>query len=371
MFNKKQRIKNTMRIVLYGMLLLSVLISGCGLSNTGFTKYSYEFMGSFDTLIQFMGYAKSAEEFELLAKKGQARLEELHQLFNWYHLYTGINNVKTINDQAGIEPVSVSQELIDLLLFSVAMYKKNSGVCNIAMGPVLNLWHDARTEGLDNPSEAVLPDMEKLKQASMLCDITKMVIDQDKKTVFLQEKGMSLDVGAVAKGFACQIVANELTLEGYDSFLISGGGNIVAVGSPKDGLRPKWGVGIQDPNGNALNSEDEPLDIAYITDEAVVTSGDYQRTYVVDDKAYHHLISPVTLMPADYFRAVTVIAKDSGKADFLSTTLFLLPLTEGRRIAEQENIEALWILPDLTVVTTEGMKSVLKNMGNATNEYPK
>ncbi len=341
------------------------------MKNSGFNKYTYEFMGSFDTLIQFMGYAKSSEDFEVLAKKGQERMEELNKLFDRYHLYTGVNNIKSINDAAGIEPVPVSQEIIDLLGFSVAMYSKTDGVCNIAMGPVLNLWHDARTEGLDVPLEAALPDMKKLEQASLLCDISKVIIDKEKKTVFLQEKGMSLDVGAVAKGFACQIVADELKVAGYDSFLISGGGNIVAVGTPKDGVRAKWGIGIQNPNGNALNPDDTPLDIAYITDEAVVTSGDYQRTYVVNGKTYHHLIDPETLMPANYFRAVTVIAKDSGKADFLSTTLFLLPLEEGKKIAEQEGIDALWILPDLSVVTTDGMKAVLKRIGNATNKLIK
>ncbi len=349
------------------LLMLTLLLAGCG--KQGMSKYTYEFMGSFDTLIQFMGYAESAEAFETMAQEGQTEFETLNRLFDRYHDYAGINNIKTINDAAGGSPVKVDQEILDLLQLSKRLYGETGGVCNIAMGPVLSLWHDARTEGLDNPEAAVLPDMKKLQDASRLCDIGNVLVDEAAGTVFLKEKGMSLDVGAVAKGYACKIVAESLKAKGYDSFLISGGGNIVAVGSPKDGLRPKWGIGIQNPDGNALNPDDPPLDIAYVSDEAVVTSGDYQRTYVVQGKAYHHLIDPKTLMPATYFRAVTVVSKDSGLADFMSTTLFLLPLEEGRPLAAVMGVDVLWILPDDTQVATEGMKTKLKKLGGAVNKY--
>jgi thiamine biosynthesis lipoprotein len=105
-----------------------------------------------------------------------------------------------------------------------------------------------------------------------------------------------------------------------------------------------------------------------VNDESVVTSGDYQRTYVVDGKAYHHLIDPVTLMPANYFRSVSVLTPDSGLADFYSTTLFLLPLEEGRIAAATAGVDVLWFLPDGTQVATAGMKAVLKTLGGATNK---
>ncbi len=350
------------------MLLISLGLAGCGNGKPALTKYSYEFLGSFDTLIQFMGYAENKAAFEVMARKGQARFEELNRQYDIYHEYEGISNIMTINRQAGVAPVKVGKEIMDLVRSSIAWHDKSPGVCNIALGPVLALWHDARTAGLDFPDAAALPDVAALKKASSLCNLKDVIVDDAAGTVFLAKTGMSLDVGAVAKGFACQIVADDLKAAGYGSFVISGGGNIIAVGAPKDGIRAKWGIGIQNPDGNALNPDDPPLDIAYVNDESVVTSGDYQRTYVVAGKTYHHLIDPSTLMPANFFRSVSVLTPDSGLADFYSTTLFLLPLEEGKKAAAAAGVDVLWVLPDGTLVATDGMKAVLKTLGGATNK---
>jgi len=340
---------------------------GCSPAQPALTKYSYEFLGSFDTLIQFMGYAKDQASFEKMAKKGQARFEELHRIFDIYHDYDGIVNVKTLNDQAGAAPVKAGADLLDFITFCIDWHDRTDGVCNIALGPVLSLWHDARTNGTDDPATAALPDRTALLEASRLCDIRDVRVDKTAGTVFLARKGMSLDVGAVAKGYACRVVMDELKSAGYSSFVISGGGNIVTVGAPQDGIRKKWGVGIQNPDGNPLNPDDSPLDVAYVNDLSVVTSGDYQRTYVVDGKPYHHLIDPATLMPAVHYRSVTVMTPDPGLADFFSTTLFLLPYGESLAAAKKDGIDALWIFPDGTVETTDGMKAVLRDLGGATN----
>jgi len=154
--------------------------------------------------------------------------------------------------------------------------------------------------------------------------------------------------------------------EGFTSFIVSSGGNVRTVGAPRDGVRNKWSIGIQDPDGNALVPNGDNLDIVYVNDASVVTSGDYQRYYVVDNKRIHHLIDPTTLMPANYYRAVTVVTLDSGVADFLSTTAFLLPYEKSRALIESlDGVEALWIMPDGSMKATEGMKKSLKNMGGA------
>ncbi len=352
---------------LIALLIVIMLLSTVGC--TRMEKYSYEFTGAFDTMIQFVGYAESRDAFEEMAIKGQARFLELHQLFDIYHDYQGLNNVKTINDNAGLQAVKVEQEIIDLLSLSVEWYDKTGGAVNIALGPVLSIWHDYRDEGLTDPEGARIPDIALLKEAAEKSDIRKVIIDRENSTVYLQEKGMKLDVGAVAKGYATELVAQELINQGYDSFAISGGGNVRVVGSPKDGKRTKWSIGIQDPNGNAYIPDRDLLDTAYVTDTSVVTSGDYQRYYVVDEKRLHHLIDPVTLMPAEHYRAVTVITQDSGVADFLSSTMFLLPYEKSRSLTESlEGVEVLWVMPDGELRATEGMKKTLKNLGGNTNK---
>lgn len=352
------------RIKAYIILPLSVilLLSGAGCAGR-MEKYSYEFMGTFDTMIQFIGYARNKDAFMEMAQKGQKRFEELHQLYDIYHDYPGLNNIKTINDKAGLEPVPVQKEILDIISFSIDWYEKTGGSVNIALGPVLSIWHEYRDEGLADPDRARIPDMELLKAAYEKSDIDKIIVDEDNGTVFLAEEGMKLDMGAVAKGYSTEMVAQELIDQGYDSFAISGGGNVRVVGTPKDGKRPKWSIGIQDPDGNEFIPDRDLLDLAYVSDTSVVTSGDYQRYYVVDDKRMHHLIDPTTLMPAGYYRAVTVITQDSGAADFLSSTLFLLPYDKSLALAESlEGVEALWVMPDREIRATEGMKNTLKNL---------
>lgn len=349
---------------------LFMLNTGCTyeakLKRTSYHKYSYEFLGTFDTVTQFMGYAKNEKEFEAFAKKGQARFEELNKLFDIYHDYSGINNIKTINDSAGVKPVQVKQEIVDLIQFSKEWYYKTDGAVNITLGPVLSIWHAYREEGKSNPEKAAIPDLKLLKKAAEKADINKLAVDTENKTVFLQEKGMSLDVGAVAKGFATEIVAKELEKEGYTSFIISSGGNVRTAGKPRDGVRNMWGINIQNPDGNALIPDDEPLDTAFVTDASVVTSGDYQRYYEVNGKRIHHLIDSATLMPANHYRAVTVISENSAVADFMSTTVFLLPYDKSRALVERlDDVEALWIMPDGTINATDNMKKMLKKMGGA------
>lgn len=344
---------------------LVLLLTACGGASR--TKYTHTFFGTFDTLIQIVGYAQQQARFDEMSKMAQQRFEELHKLFDRYHNYDGIQNVKSINDQAGIAPVKVNQDLLDLLAFSLLWQGKTDSVVNIAMGPVLELWHDARALGTDNPELAALPERTALEAAALRTDAALVQLDLDAGTVYLPVEGMSLDVGAVAKGYACGIVAQELKTAGYSDFVISGGGNIVSVGAPRDGTRTKWGIAIQNPDANPLFPDENPLDVAYVNDTAIVTSGDNQRNYVVDGKSYHHLIDPVTLMPATHFRAVTVMTDDSGVADFLSSTLFLLPLEQSRKMAEDMGCEALWVLPDGTIAVTDGMQSVLRDRGGAVN----
>ncbi|MCX7709088.1 MAG: FAD:protein FMN transferase [Clostridia bacterium] len=349
-----------------------LLITGCSAgakTSSKYSKYTYEFLGAFDTMIQFMGYAENEKQFEDMSRKGQTRFEELHKLYDIYNTYEGINNVKTINDNAGIKPVEVKQELIDVILFSKDWYKKTGSKINIALGPVLSIWHDYREKGKENPAEAKLPDLEILKRAALKTDLDKVAIDTAKRTVFLSEAGMRLDLGAVAKGYATELVAKELMKAGYTSFIINSGGNVRVVGAPRDGTRSKWGIGIQDPNTSTGIHSDTNLETVFMTDASLVTSGDYQRYYEVNGQRIHHIIDPVTLMPPYYYRSVTIMTKDSGVADFIDTAAFILPYEQSRALIESiEGIDALWVMPDGSIRVTDNMKKMLKNLGGASSK---
>lgn len=346
--------------------LLFILLMGCSKEpQTQYTRYTNSFFDTFNTLVQVVAYTKTEEEFNQYFEKTNARYQELHKLFDIYNTYEGINNVKTINDNAGIEPVKVEQEIIDLIVFAKDWYAK-TGQANIALGAVLKIWHEYRTEGIYNPEEAEVPPRELLEKAAEHTDLDKVIVDEINNTVFLADPEMSLDVGAIAKGYATELVVQELIADSLISGIISAGGNIRTIGKPLNGLRERWNIGIQNPD-DSIVSDSGMLDVVYVEDASVVSSGDYQRYYTVNGKIYHHLIDPDTLMPGEYFRAVSIVAEDSGVADFLSTALFLMPYEEALELTDSiEGVEALWVMQDGTVRATEGMKKIMKSEG-ATN----
>jgi len=276
-------------------------------------------------------------------------LLEYHQLFDIYNEYEGISNLKTINDMAGQAPVEVDRRIIDLLLDCKEYYVLSGGMVNVAMGSVLKLWHNARNEGINDPLNAKLPDMEQLTEASKHADLNAVILDEEKSTVYISDPELQLDVGAVAKGWSAQRVA-ETAPKGL---LISVGGNVCATG-PKDEKGTPWVVGVQNPAG------DNYLHTIYVSEESVVTSGDYQRCYVVGGKLYHHIIDPETLLPGTYWRSVTIVCGDSGLADALSTALFLLPLEEGKLLAEKCSAEAMWVDADENQYYSSGFQALIR-----------
>lgn len=350
------------RITALMAALLLTLLCSCGTKPAinEYRRYSTVFYGTFDTVVQVIGYCKSEEEFTGYAEKLQDRFTELNNLYDIYYEYSGLNNIKTINENAGISPVEVSDEILDLIEFSLEWYEKTGGQVNIALGPVTAIWHGYMQRYSDDSTDAKLPAMEKLTAALEHCDINKVIVDREEKTVYLTEKGMKLDVGAIAKGYAAQLACRELYEAGFTSFIVSAGGNVVAMDAPADGSRATWGIGIQDPFEMGRS-----IDTVYANNTCIVTSGDYQRYYMVGEQRVHHIIDPETLMPADYYHGVTIITEDSGVADLASTTLFTLPYRQSRALAEEMGWQALWIFPDGSIEMTDGMEPLLKERGNA------
>lgn len=328
------------RFFILSLLVLLVLpLCACQPENQ---RYEAEFLQLFDTVTKIVAYTPSKEEFTQYSQLFHDKLEEYHQLYDIYNDYEGIANIKTINDNAGIAPVKVDQRIIDLLLFSKQEYQKTNGQVNVAFGSVLKIWHDYRTAGLDDPEHAALPTMQELEAAAAHTNIDDVVIDEDAGTVYLRDPEMLLDVGAVAKGYAVEQVSQYLYEQGLTNALISVGGNVRAIGGKTSAGEP-FRVGIQNPREDDTNSY---LHVISLKDMSLVTSGDYERYYMVNGQRYHHIIDPETLFPAAYFTAVTIICHDSGLADALSTALFNMPLDEGMAYVESlDGVEALWVLP--------------------------
>lgn len=343
--------------------VLASMLSGCS-GGVAYNRFNDTFFDSFDTVTQIIGYTKTQEEFDQYITQIHDRMLELHKMYDKYNDYDGINNIKTINDNAGKEPVKVSKEIIDLINFSKEMYKDTNQKTNIAFGAVLKIWSEYRDDAEFDPTNAKIPPMEILQEASEHTDLDKVIVDEENMTVFLEDPEMSLDVGAVAKGFATEIIVDEMVEKGFDSWIISAGGNIRAVGQPKDPAKDKWGIGIQNPDKSVFGDGSNILDTVFMNDVSVVSSGDYQRYYVVDGQRIHHIIDPETLMPASHYRAINVVIEDSGLADFYSTEAFLLPYEESRELVESvEGLEAIWVFADGNIEMTEGFMAISRSGG--------
>lgn len=333
------------------LVMAVLLLSGCAAPVEKVEKKQYQasFLTLFDTVTTILGYAGTEEEFEKITDDIYADLEKYHQLFDIYNDYE-VNNIKTINDQAGIAPVEADPVIIEFLLDCKEYYQITGGTVNIAMGSVLNLWHEAREEGMNDPLNASLPDEAALKEAALHCNIDDVVIDEAASTVYIKDPELRLDVGAIAKGWAVEKVCQEAP----EGLLVSVGGNVRATGPKPEDI--SWVVGIQAPWGD--NSE--YVHTLYVKQESVVTSGDYQRFYTVDGEKYHHLIDPETLYPGTKWKAVSVVCEDSGLADALSTALFLLSKEEGEAIAEKYGAFVCWIASEEEIYYSKGFEEIIK-----------
>lgn len=334
----------------------ALALSGCSQGKKTLTSFDVQYLDYFDTFTTVTIYAEDQEQFDGYAKTVETELQRYHRLFDIYNSYEDMNNIKTINDNAGITPVTVDPEIMKLLEFSLTEYERTEGKVNVAMGSVLSIWHDHRENAKLYPENAQVPEMDVLLKAAEHTDIHQMELDQEASTVYLSDKDMKLDVGAIAKGYAAKRISEKLREAGVTSALLSLGGNVDTIGERGDG-KP-WRVGIQNPDPSGGQAYLHALDL---TDMCLVTSGTYQRYYEVDGVRYHHIINPDTLMPWDEYLSVTILGKDSAQADALSTAVFNMKLDEGKAFIESmEDTEALWILPDGSEVQSSGMKKFME-----------
>lgn len=355
--------KKTISILLVFSLLLSTALSFAGCKKTEQEENKKEYTTRsktvsyqhFNTVTTMSTYGDtSEEEFNSYVKNVDEMFGYYHKLFDIYFEYSGVNNIRTINRKAGKEAVVVDEVLIDFLLYCKELYTLTGGKTNIMLGSVLSIWHDAREKADDRGGVldvADFPSMSALSEANLHTSIELLVIDKEAKTVYISDPEASIDVGAVAKGYAAAKAAEKLKAMGADSMALNAGGNIITIGLKPDGN--KWVTGITNPDKTASNSLICKIEIG---ETSLVTSGDYERYFVCDGVRYHHIIDPATLMPAAYFASVSIFTANSGLADALSTALFCMSYEEGLALIESiGGIDVLWIYKDGTMKMTSGV----------------
>lgn len=282
--------------------------------------------------------------------------DRLFSLIDYYEYIVSKNiagtDLSLINENAGIAPVKVNDELFEMVKIGIEFAGYSDGLLDITIGPLVELW------GIGTDLAHVPTDAE-IKEKMALIDYKTIVLDENEKTVYLPRKNMSLDLGAIAKGYIADRVKELILKEGYESAIINLGGNVLTVGTKPNS--DNWSIGVRDPDSDAGTT----MGILKLIDNSIVSSGIYERFFMDGDKRYHHLINPDLGYPEENdIMSVSIVSKLSVEGDALSTTVFLLGLQAGSELVERlENTEAVFVMADHSVYITSGLadKFILTN----------
>ncbi|MDD3269283.1 MAG: FAD:protein FMN transferase [Syntrophomonadaceae bacterium] len=322
------------KVVLLSVLsLIMIIVAGCGNKPATIQEYCRENF-IMDTLIRIRVFSSDPESGAKALDEAFAefaRIGNLSDKFAEKNLSEPeISDVYRVNKYAGIKAVKVSEDTLAMLEKSQYFADVSNGAFDVTVGPVMDLWGFGQ-------AQYHLPSDRELKQKLTLVGYMRIVINKQQKTVFLPQKGMSIDLGGIAKGYATDRAAQKLRQMGIKSAIINAGGNIYALGSKPD--NSSWLAGIQDPREKSRLAA-----IIKVNDTAVVSSGDYERYFISKGIRYHHILDPSAGKPARKAISTTIVAPSAADADVLSTALFVLGPEKGMALLEKlPGIKAVFI----------------------------
>lgn len=334
------------KLICIGILSIccSVSMAGCGkkqetktteTASEQATKEASAQVFAMDTYMSLKAYGKNAQKAVDDAKTEIERLDKLWSAVDKDSEIYQLNQKKTMK---------VSDETLELIKFAKKKSAQTGDAFDISIYPIVELW-GFPTQKYKVPSE------EEIQNLLKYVDSQKIKIDEKTNIVTL-EKNMKIDLGGIAKGYTSQRIAKIYKKDGVKSGVISLGGNVQAIGKKTDGSR--WKVGIQSPD------DTESMIGGYeAADEAVITSGAYERYFEKNGKRYHHIIDPATGKPSEKdLKSVTIISKNGTLSDTMSTTLFVMGKDKAISYWKKHNNEFNMILVDKNdkIYISQGIK---------------
>ena len=303
------------------IILLSLILFLTGCNNQEYYSKNLFYM---DTVINIKIYDNDINK----VNKAFTDLDNLYQKYEQItNFYDKNSELSKLNNNVDI---NISDELWQLIKIGNDWYYKSNGLLNINIGNLTKVWHDFR----ENQDE--LPNVENIT-------IDKLNIENEKIT----NKEVSIDLGAIAKGYVTELAGNYLEENGLKYYIINAGGN-VKTGKSHKGY---YNIGIASPV-----NQNETFEIVKGENISVVTSGGYERFYEYDGVLYHHIIDPNTKYPANYMKSVTVIGKDSSECDALSTILFLMSIEEGKEFIKDYDVDVVWFSNANEIIKSDGFR---------------
>jgi thiamine biosynthesis lipoprotein len=240
------------------------------------------------------------------------------------------SELSKVNAAAGVSPVPVGQETYDVVAASIHTSALSEGTFDITFESLHGLWK------FDQDLDPHPPTDAEVKAKLPLLNFHHIHLDEAKRSIFLDQKGVKISLGGIAKGYAVDKAAKVLEDAGLTSYFVQAGGDLYTRGKKPDGS--DWSAGVRDPRG----PDGSFFALLAVTDHAFSTAGDYERSYIVNGKRYHHIIDPRTGYPATASRSVTIWAKTALEADELDDAVFILGPEKGLALVEsQEGVGAV------------------------------
>lgn len=326
---------------LLGILGMLVFLAACGNKNEINTQAYNDTEFLMGTYVSLSVYDDGKEE---AVEKGFAIVRDLAEKITGE---TTESEISKINAAAGVEPVVVSAAVYELIKTAADYSDALDGQFNYTIGPITNLWRI----GFD---DARKPSQAEIDAALQKIDFHQVVLNDDDRSVYLEETGMEIDLGAIAKGYITDKVKELFEEEGVTTAIIDLGGNVFVMGASPVREGDSWNVGIQDPfaeRGESIGSTKQ-------TNRSIVTSGIYERYLEVDGQVYHHLMNPKTGYPFDNeIAGVSIISEKSVDGDALSTLVFGLGVKAGLDYVNgRDDVEAVFVTKDKKVYLSDGLK---------------
>lgn len=257
--------------------------------------------------------------------------QEMKRIENLMSTHIPESDLSKVNRSAGGDFVSVSPEVMEVIRIAKRWGDISKGALDITIGPLVALWNF-------DEEKKIVPERSVLEQAVERVDYRNIEIQSG--TIRLTQPGMSLHLGAIGKGYAVDRAIAVLLGHKIQNAIVNAGGDLMAIGT-RDGDEP-WVIGLQNPS-----RPQELMATFGVRDHAVATSGDYQKYFILDDIRYHHILNPLSGMPARGVKSVTVTAPTVTEADALATAAFVLGADKGMSLIESlEHMEGMMILED-------------------------
>ncbi len=276
---------------------------------------------------------------------------------NRLSMYITGSEISDINANAGIKPVQVSEHTFTLIKKAVQYCEMSGGLFDITIAPVTKAWG----VNSDNPR---VPPQSELDELKKLVNYKDVLLDEAAQTIMIKNKGQAIDLGAVAKGEACNQVRDLYLSKGITTGLLSIGGNIMVIGEKPGGK--DFVIGVRDPRG----APNETIGTVKLTDTTLSTSGDYERVFEKDGKYYHHIMDPKTAAPAETdLMSVTIISREGSYADFLSTYLFLLGRDKALALFDKLKVGVIAVDKNYNVYLSDSAKAIFTPSDNPNYTY--